>query len=85
MELAISSGLSGVKLVNDNLVERTQVAIGLHTDSTDILIKYKGEKFDIRDTKNDISLKLIEGLASKIEYSFNENDEYENVVEIRME
>lgn len=85
MELAISSGLSGVKSVNDNLVERTQVAIGLHTDNTDILIKYKGEKFDIRDTKNDISLKLIEGLASKIECSFNENDEYENVVEIRME
>lgn len=57
----------------------------MHTDSTDILIKYKGEKFDIRDTKNDISLKLIEGPASKIECSFNENDEYENVVEIRME
>lgn len=59
--------------------------IGLHIDSTDMLVKYKGEKFDIRDTKNDISLKLIEGLASKIEYSFDENDEYENVVEIRME
>lgn len=59
--------------------------IGLSNEDTNITIKYKGEKFDIKDTKNDISLKLIEGIVSNLNYSFDEHDEYGNVVEIRME
>ena len=69
------------KYKNPNIV----IKVVLSNEDTNMIIKYNGEKFDIRDTKNDISLKLIEGLASKMEYSFDENDEYENVVEIRMD
>ena len=54
-------------------------------DLVDINVKYNGEKFDISDTKNDISLKLVEGLASSIDYSFSEVEEYKNVLEIKIE
>ena len=47
-------------------------------------IKYKGERFNIKDSNNDISIKLVEGLATNIDYSYNENDEYGNKVEIRI-
>ena len=53
-------------------------------DSIDIDVKYNGEKFNIVDTKNDISLKLVEGLASSIDYSFNEGEEYKNALKIRL-
>ena len=58
------------------------IRIGLNNDITNMNIKYKGEKFDIRNTGNDISLKLIEGIATKIDYSFNENEEYQNVINV---
>lgn len=59
-----------------------KVMVGYKNETLTMGIKYKGEKFDIKDSSNDISLKLVEGLASSIDYSYNENDEYRNKIEI---
>lgn len=64
---------------------KIDMKINFKSDETIINVKYEGEKFDIRNTTNDISLKIIEGIASKINYDFFENDEYKNAVEIKIE
>lgn len=58
------------------------VKISLANNEADMIIKYKGEKSDINETRNDISLKLINGLVSKYEYAFDDNDEYKNKLSI---
>ena len=69
------------KYENPDIVLR----ILIKSEETSVNIKYKGEKFDIRDTSNDISLKLVNGLAKNIDYIYNKNDEYENdfVIDIK--
>ena len=53
-------------------------------DGMNITVRYKGEKFNIIDTKNEISLKVVKGLVSDIKYSFSADDEYKNVVEMEI-
>lgn len=60
------------------------LCINYNKGDINISVKYKGEMFDIKDSKDDISLKLVEGLAKRISYSYNEDDEYENVVGIEL-
>ena len=61
-----------------------KVRVSYKNEAVIMQIKYKGEKFDIKDSSNDISLKLVEGLASSIDYPYNENDEHNNKVEIKI-
>ena len=56
--------------------------VNYKNETINIIVKYKGEKFDIVDTDNEISLKLVEGLVSNKKYSFNKDDEYENTLEL---
>lgn len=58
--------------------------IGINKGDINFSAKYKGEKFNITESKDDISLKLVEGLATNIEYSYNEKDEYSNVIELKI-
>ncbi len=53
-------------------------------DSTEITFSYCGEKFDIRDTDNKLSLSMIENTAEKIEYSFSEGEPRSNEVKLRV-
>ena len=50
-----------------------------------MMVRYRGEKFDINDDKSSISLKLVKGLTESIVYSYNENDEYQNMIELKIE
>ena len=59
--------------------------IGIHADSISMMVRYRGEKFDINDDKSSISLKLVKGLTESIVYSYNENDEYQNMIELKIE
>ena len=49
-----------------------------------MLIVYKGDKYNIMDSKKPVSLKIVEGLSSKIDYAFDENAEYQNRLEIQI-
>lgn len=51
---------------------------------TEITICYSGERFDLRDTDNKLSLSMIENTAEKIEYSFREGEPRPNEVKIRV-
>ena len=60
------------------------IRLSLYADNNSIIVKYKGEKFNITESKDDLSLRVLEGIVSNIDYSFNENYEYKNVVEISL-
>ncbi len=47
-----------------------------------LCLTYKGEQFDIMKSDNALSLSIINGIASKIEYSFNGNDAEPNCVKV---
>ena len=49
-----------------------------------VYITYKGEKFDINNTDNELSLTMLKNTAYKIEYNYNEADEEANCVKIRI-
>ena len=49
-----------------------------------VYITYKGEKFDINNTDNELSLTMLKNTAYKIEYNYNEADEEANCVMIRI-
>ena len=89
-----------LKVVNKTLLEFEEVTMQILLDKYDnpgikvrvvyknqivtMHVKYKGEKFNIKDSNNDISFKLVEGLATSIDYSFNEKDEYVNTLLIKI-
>lgn len=52
--------------------------------STNISISYSGEAFDIRDSDNELSLKMIESAAEETEYHFDEGNKLKNRVDIRI-
>ena len=58
------------------------VEYSMQDGSTEITLRYSGEKFDIRDTDNELSLSMIENSAEKIEYSYREGEERANEVKI---
>lgn len=49
-----------------------------------ITVRYKGEKFNVIDTKNEIFLKVVKGLVSDIKYDFSADDGYKNIVEMEI-
>ncbi|SEA48345.1 polar amino acid transport system ATP-binding protein [Oribacterium sp. KHPX15] len=58
------------------------VEYSMQDDSTEITFTYGGEKFDIRDTDNELSLSMVENSSEKIEYSFDEGEERANEVKV---
>jgi polar amino acid transport system ATP-binding protein len=58
------------------------VEYSMQDDSTEITFTYGGEKFDIRDTDNELSLSMVENSAEKIEYSCREGEAPANEVKI---
>ncbi|MCR4892411.1 MAG: amino acid ABC transporter ATP-binding protein [Lachnospiraceae bacterium] len=42
-------------------------------------IEYRGEKYDIHESENDLSLSLIENMTKELEYSFDEEGEANHV------
>ncbi|SFG74188.1 polar amino acid transport system ATP-binding protein [Oribacterium sp. WCC10] len=91
-----SSGKNRIRLAIEETVQQilipkysspdihVAVEYSMQDSSTEITISYSGEKFDIRDTGNDLSLSMIENAAEKIEYSFHEGEERANEVKIRV-
>lgn len=61
---------------------RVTVEYSMQDNSTEITFNYGGEKFDIRDTNNDLSLSMIENTAAKIDYSFHEGEAHPNEVKV---
>lgn len=49
-----------------------------------IFVSYKGERFDIKDTDNELSLKMLESFTTDITYSYSEDEEVSNCVKIRI-
>ena len=49
-----------------------------------IFVDYKGERFDIKDTDNELSLSIFKNVVNDISYTFCENDEIPNHMEIRI-
>ncbi|MBR4175726.1 MAG: amino acid ABC transporter ATP-binding protein [Lachnospiraceae bacterium] len=49
-----------------------------------IYVSYKGERFDIKDTDNTISLAVLKNAAGDISYSYRQGDEEPNLVAIRI-
>ncbi|MBR3517489.1 MAG: amino acid ABC transporter ATP-binding protein [Lachnospiraceae bacterium] len=54
----------------------------LQDGGTRIVLRYGGEPFDIRDTENELSLMMLRGIAEEIRYSYEDEAELKNRVEI---
>ena len=53
-------------------------------DNLFIVFNYGKDKYDIRDSENQLSLSIIEGFSKSIRYKENPNDKYYNTVSIRV-
>ena len=60
------------------------VEYSMQDGSTHITIRYGGERFDIRDADNVLSMKLLQNTAVEISYGFHESEEMGNRVEIEV-
>ncbi|MBR4515105.1 MAG: amino acid ABC transporter ATP-binding protein [Lachnospiraceae bacterium] len=63
---------------------RVRVEYSLKEESCQIIVNYKGERFDIDNTDNDLSLSLLRNTAKEVSYSFNEAEEEPNCVKIQI-
>ncbi len=75
-----------VKLILFEKYEEPEIILKItfKNDETKLAVHYKGKQFDIRKTDNDISLKLIEGLSTKIEYNYDDDEGYQNEAMVEM-
>ncbi len=66
--------------------EKPQISVrieySLKEHECQILVTYAGEKFDINDTENELSLTMLKNTSKDIEYSYNSDEEEPNCVEI---
>ena len=64
---------------------RIKVEYSLKDEKCRIIMTYKGDRFDINDSDNEISLSTLESAAEEIEYSFDEDEDEPNklVIDIR--
>ncbi len=63
---------------------RVKAEYSMQDQSCVITFSYKGKPYDIRESDNNLSLVMIEKTAGTIEYSYNENEEEPNQVEIKV-
>ncbi len=61
---------------------RVSVEHSMQDGSTHILISYGGERFDVRNSENELSITMLGNTAQSISYSYNENDDLCNRLEI---
>ena len=61
---------------------RVKVEYSLKEEDCRIVVSYRGEPFDIRDSDNTLSLSMLENTAREMEYSFHEGEEEANTVTI---
>lgn len=52
--------------------------------TTDVTVTYAGERFDPRETENDLSLLVLQSVAQEIRYHYDPADAEPNRVEIRL-
>lgn len=56
----------------------------IRDESCMITFDYVGEKYDIRESDNDISISMLKNISDEISYEYNENAEKPNSVGIRI-
>ena len=61
---------------------RIKTEYSLKEETCQILVTYTGDKFDIGDTDNTLSLSMIQKTVNSISYSYNEAEEEPNCVEV---
>ena len=68
--------------------ERPQISVRVEYSMRDkdclVTVTYAGEKFDVNDTENDISLAMLKNTAEEIRYQYDESESEPNQVEIRI-
>ena len=52
--------------------------------SSNISITYNGDRFDVRDTDNELSLSVLENMAGDIDYKFIEGESEPNHLEVKI-
>lgn len=63
---------------------RVTVEYSMQDSSTHVTISYGGEAYDINNTNNELSLKLIQSTAENIRYLYDEGEELGNRLEIEI-
>ena len=63
---------------------RIKAEYSMQDESCTVTINYKGEKFDINDTDNVLSLKIIQNLSESLEYSYDRDSEEPNHIRIKV-
>lgn len=61
---------------------RIKTEYSLKEETCQILVTYTGDKYDIGDTDNTLSLSMIQKTVNSISYSYNEAEEEPNCVEV---
>ncbi len=56
----------------------------MQDESTTVMVSYAGERFDPRDTDNELSLTILKSTAAELAYSYDEDERLPNRVEVRM-
>lgn len=63
---------------------RVRVEYSIRDESCEITFDYAGEKYDIRESDNDISLAMLNNITDEITYQYEEAGDRGNHVEMRM-
>jgi polar amino acid transport system ATP-binding protein len=78
----------GVQIILPELSEGFKLSVALEysqdEETLTMLLKYNGEQFDVRESDNILSLKLAENASQSIEYSKTTEDEFTNLVTIKI-
>ena len=61
-----------------------KVEYSIRDESCEITFDYAGEKYDIRESDNDISLAMLNNITDEIAYQYDEAGERRNHVTMRM-
>ena len=63
---------------------RVVIEHAVEEESTTVTVSYGGEAFDPRTTDNELSLKMLEGMAEEIRYSYDPEADRQNKVLVRL-
>ena len=63
---------------------RIKVEYSVSDESCEIIFDYAGEKYDIRESDNDISLAMLNNITDEITYQYDEAEEKRNYVLMRI-
>ena len=78
----------GVQIILPELLEGFKLSVALEysqdEETLTMLLKYNGKQFDVRNSDNILSLRLAENASQSIEYSQICEDEFTNLVTIKI-